>query len=89
MHIENYLKCKWIKLSNQLQHNKDHILQTLSKYHSQWWKPESISSKIRNKTRMSTVPTIIHHILYYMNGEGNGTPLQYSCLENPMDGGAW
>ena len=24
---------------------------------------------------------------YY--GEGNGTPLQYSCLENPMDRGAW
>ena len=22
-------------------------------------------------------------------GEGNATPLQYSCLENPMDGGAW
>ena len=22
-------------------------------------------------------------------GEGNGTPLQYSCLKNPMDGGAW
>ena len=22
-------------------------------------------------------------------GEGNGTPLQYSCLENPMDGGVW
>ena len=22
-------------------------------------------------------------------GEGNGTPLQCSCLENPMDGGAW
>ena len=22
-------------------------------------------------------------------GEGNGTRLQYSCLENPMDGGAW
>ena len=22
-------------------------------------------------------------------GEGNGTPLQYSCQENPMDGGAW
>ena len=27
-----------------------------------------------------------HHL---WNGEGNGTPLQYSCLENPMDGGAW
>ena len=24
-----------------------------------------------------------------MNGEGSGTPLQHSCLENPMDGGAW
>ena len=23
----------------------------------------------------------------YVNGEGNGTPLQYSCLENPMDRG--
>ena len=23
------------------------------------------------------------------HGEGNGTPLQYSCLENSMDGGAW
>ena len=22
-------------------------------------------------------------------GEGNGKPFQYSCLENPMDGGAW
>ena len=22
-------------------------------------------------------------------GEGNGNPLQYSCLENPMDGGIW
>ena len=28
-------------------------------------------------------------ILEMGNGEGNGTPLQYSCLENPMDRGAW
>ena len=27
--------------------------------------------------------------LRYAGGEGNGTPLQYSCLEDPMDGGAW
>ena len=26
---------------------------------------------------------------YSSMGEGNGTPLQYCCLENPMDGGAW
>ena len=25
----------------------------------------------------------------YLGGEGNGNPLQYSCLENPVDRGAW
>ena len=28
-------------------------------------------------------------LLKHTLGEGDGTPLQYSCLENPMDGGAW
>ena len=31
-------------------------------------------------------------LLYFLEetiGEGNGTPFQYSCLENPMDRGAW
>ena len=32
---------------------------------------------------------IVNIILYYQIREGNGTPLQCSCLENPMDGGAW
>ena len=27
--------------------------------------------------------------IFYSVGEGNGNPLQYSCLENPMAGGAW
>ena len=31
----------------------------------------------------------IRLLLQVFLGEGNGTPLQYSCLENPMDGGAW
>ena len=31
----------------------------------------------------------ILNIVVYIHGEGNGTPLQYSCLENPVDGGAW
>ena len=30
----------------------------------------------------------IMHIYTYMSEKANGTPLQYSCLENPMDGGA-
>ena len=29
------------------------------------------------------------HVEWFFCGEGNGTPLQYSCLENLMDGGAW
>ena len=35
---------------------------------------------------MTTAPFYISHASF---GEGNSTPLQYSCLENPMDGGAW
>ena len=34
---------------------------------------------------------VCHLLLTVSNrsGEGNGNPLLYSCLENPMDGGAW
>ena len=44
---------------------------------------------------LTEVPASLHVLLgpnitlTLPNGEGNGTPLQYSCLENPMDGGAW
>ena len=31
----------------------------------------------------------IYVYLWLIHGEGNGTPLQYSCLENPVDGGGW
>ena len=31
----------------------------------------------------------LKNILVENLAEGNGTPLQYSCLENPIDGGAW
>ena len=36
-----------------------------------------------NKLKMDKCKTI------KVTGEGNGTPLQYSCPENPMDGRAW
>ena len=32
---------------------------------------------------------VIYKALVILQGEGNGTPLQYSCLETPMDRGAW
>ena len=40
-----------------------------------------LTSRMQGKWNLATVT--------WSYGEGNGTPLQYSCLENPMDGGAW
>ena len=36
----------------------------------------------------TTISLSVFVATYFVSGEGNGTPLQYSCLENPMDGGA-
>ena len=48
------------------------------------------------KTIALTIRTFVGKVMSVFNmlsssviGEGNGNPLQYSCLENPMDGGAW
>ena len=38
---------------------------------------------------ISILNSAISILIAIKDGEGNGTPLQYSCLENPMDGGAW
>ena len=38
-------------------------------------------------TYLPSQPKPVIFLVFY--GEGNGTPLQYSCLEIPMDGGAW
>ena len=40
-------------------------------------------------SRWVTTPLWLYGSLRCVFGEGNGHPLQYSCLENPMDGGAW
>ena len=41
-------------------------------------------------TFVDKVMTLLFNMLSRLViGEGNGTPLQYSCLENPMGGGAW
>ena len=51
----------------------------------------SLLQYIEYSSLCSTVGPCWLSILYIVVciGEGNGTPLQYSCLENPMDGGAW
>ena len=40
-------------------------------------------------TKVCLVKAIVFPVVMYGCGEGNGNPLQYSCLENPMGGGAW
>ena len=42
-----------------------------------------------NKASLSITKGRISCVFPHTYREGNGTPLQYSCLENPMDGGAW
>ena len=39
-----------------------------------------------NPELLSKIPVLVDSMSIFR--EGNGTPLQYSCLENPMDGGA-
>ena len=39
--------------------------------------------------RVGTTERLHFHFSLSCIGEGNGNPLQYSCLENPMDRGAW
>ena len=38
---------------------------------------------------VSPVASIFRKSVLLPSGDGNGNPLQYSCLENPMDRGAW
>ena len=48
-------------------------------------KPEKILVVSRNLPLIKDTFKAVH----YYSGEGNGSPLQYSCLENPRDGGDW
>ena len=53
-----------------------------------WWAAVHGFTKSRN-TFFSYSRKHIRMEVRVTFGDGNGTPLQYSCLENPMDGGAW
>ena len=53
-----------------------------------WLLGNSLTS-LRPSFLNSRIIESIYTSVPYLFGEGNGTPLQYSCLENPMDRGAW
>ena len=50
-----------------------------------WGHKESDKNQRLNKNALKDFVLYCIHII----GEGNGNPLQYSCLENPVDRGAW
>ena len=45
--------------------------------------------RLWGRTESDTTERLHYHFSLYCIGEGNGNPLQCSCLENPRDGGAW
>ena len=52
-----------------------------------WW--AAIHGVAKSRTRLSDFTFPFHFHALSCIGEGNGNPLQCSCLENPRDGGAW
>ena len=70
-----------------------HFILTLFQTYRKVIKCNSIQNQEIDTVLLSNLETWFrfHHLclLSISFGEGNGTPLQYSCLENPMDGGAW
>ena len=50
-----------------------------------WW--AAVHGVVKSRTRLKQLSSSSGS--RHNSGEGNGTPLQYSCLENPMDGEAW
>ena len=71
-----------------------HHVHTQTYTHPIWQNFKNIESINKKKVtdKHCSHFSISFHILLYAApffGEGNGNPLQYSCLENPMDGGAW
>ena len=53
------------------------------------WTEEPSRLQSMGLLESDTTEQLPFHFSLSCIGEGNGNPLQYSCLENPMDGGAW
>ena len=77
----------------QLHSSKASIFRCLACFIVQLSHPYMTTGKIIALTRWTFVDKVMSLLFNMLSrlviGEGNGNPLQYSCLENPMDGGAW
>ena len=68
------------KMIKILENRKEKMQESINK------DPEELKN---NHIETNNTCTEIKNTLEGINGEGNGNLLQYSCLENPMDRGAW
>ena len=81
-------------LKSLLQHysSKASILQRSAFFTVQLWHPYVTTGKtiaLTRRTFVGKVMSLLLNMLSRLAREGSGNPLQYSCLENPMDGEAW
>ena len=89
----------WLKAQHS--ENEDHGIQSHHLMGNRWGNSGTVSDFIFLGSKITTDGDCSHEIkrrlllgrkvmtnLDSIFGEGNGNPLQYSCLENPMDGGA-
>ena len=53
------------------------------------WAEEPGRLQFTGRKELDTTERLHFHFSLTYIGEGNGNPLQRSCLENPRDGGAW
>ena len=65
------------------------VLRVYSTQLTQAWNEDTGHMTVSVLVTESHFPTKFLHYYYSVLGEGNGNPLQYSCLVNPMDRGAW
>ena len=73
---------------NELIKESENLLEslafTLHLDHTWWLRGKESACKVGESVELGSIPG-----LERFPGEGNGNPLQYSCLENSMDRGAW
>jgi len=72
------------RVGSSLTRDQTHIPCTARKILTHWTTKEAPAHSLLSPFSHSLFKTPRDFL-----GEGNGKPLQYSCLENPMDGGAW
>ena len=72
---------------------KDDAVKVLHSLCQQIWKtqqrPQDWKRSVLIQSQRKALPKNAHTTAQLHSSQGSGTPLQYSCLENPMDGGAW